>query len=183
MDQRVILNQQSFEITIARLCRQLIENHNNFENSAIIGLQPRGTLLAKRIHSELSAIIGNDKLLLGNLDVTFFRDDFRRRETPIIPNATKMDFIIENRNVILIDDVLYTGRTIRAGLDAMLAFGRPRKVELLVLIDRRYNRDLPIQPDYTGRSVDTISSEKVKVLWKETEGKDEVILANEKTTT
>ena len=91
-----------------------------------------------------------------------------------------MDFIIENKNVILVDDVLYTGRTIRAGLDAMLAYGRPKKVELLVLIDRRYNRDLPIQPDYTGKSVDTISSEKVKVLWKETENKDEVILINEK---
>ena len=98
----------------------------------------------------------------------------------MVANATKMDFIIENKNVILVDDVLYTGRTIRAGLDAMLAYGRPKKVELLVLIDRRYNRDLPIQPDYTGKSVDTISSEKVKVLWKETENKDEVILINEK---
>ena len=180
MNQRVILNQQSFEITIARLCHQLIENHNDFSNSAIIGLQPRGVLLAKRIHSELSKILGNNSLLFGNLDVTFFRDDFRRRETPLVANATKMDFIIENKNVILVDDVLYTGRTIRAGLDAMLAYGRPKKVELLVLIDRRYNRDLPIQPDYTGKSVDTISSEKVKVLWKETENKDEVILINEK---
>ena len=103
-----------------------------------------------------------------------YRDDFRKKE--LIPNATNIDFIIEDRNVVLIDDVLYTGRTIRAGLDAMLAFGRPKDVELLVLIDRRYSRNVPIQAKYIGKTIDSIASEKVKVDWKEIDGDDKVWL-------
>jgi pyrimidine operon attenuation protein/uracil phosphoribosyltransferase len=144
----------------------------------LIGLQPRGIFLANRIHSQLSGILKGSNISLGNLDITFFRDDFRKHENPLIPSSSTMDFIIENKKVVLIDDVLFTGRTIRAGLDAMLAFGRPSRVELMVLVDRRYSRDLPIQPDYVGIVVDTISSEKVKVLWKQTEGEDKVILLN-----
>ncbi len=135
--------------------------------------------MAKRIQEQLQKLLPKKTIRLGNLDVTFFRDDFRHRESPLVPNATSIDFIIENKKVIIIDDVLFTGRTIRAGMDAMLAFGRPSKVELLVLIDRRYTRHLPIEPDYVGMAVDSISSEKVKVKWKETEGKDEVILLGE----
>jgi pyrimidine operon attenuation protein/uracil phosphoribosyltransferase len=93
-----------------------------------------------------------------------------------VPNETDINFSIENKRVVLIDDVLYTGRTIRSALDAMLDFGRPAAVELLVLIDRRFTRQLPIQPDYTGRTIDAIISEKVRVLWKERDGKDEVII-------
>lgn len=172
-----LLQTQQFELIIKRLCYQLIENHDQFKDSVIIGLQPRGVYLAQRIHQELKRILGNDQISCGELDVTFFRDDFRKG-APLLANKTKIDFIIEDKKVILVDDVLYTGRTIRAGLDAMLAFGRPRKVELLVLVDRRYSRHLPIEPDYIGMSVDTISSEKVKVSWRETEGKDEVLLLN-----
>jgi pyrimidine operon attenuation protein/uracil phosphoribosyltransferase len=112
----------------------------------------------------------------GNLDITFYRDDFRRREKPIIPSVTNIDFSIENKQVILVDDVLFTGRTIRSGLDALLTFGRPTKVQLLVLIDRRFNRDLPIQADYIGKSVDTLFHEKVKVSWLEVDGEDKVEL-------
>jgi pyrimidine operon attenuation protein/uracil phosphoribosyltransferase len=112
----------------------------------------------------------------GNLDITFYRDDFRRREKPIIPSVTNIDFSIENKQVILVDDVLFTGRTIRSGLDALLTFGRPTKVQLLVLIDRRFNRDLPIQADYIGKSVDTLFHEKVKVSWTEVDGEDKVEL-------
>jgi len=178
MSQRIILNQQQFDITITRLCFQLIENHNNFSETVLIGLQPRGTFLAHRIHEQLNSILGNNPIKIGDLDITFFRDDFRKHDNPLIPSSSKVDFIIENKKVVLIDDVLFTGRTIRAGLDAMLAFGRPSRVELMVLIDRRYSRDLPIQPDYVGMTVDTISSEKVKVLWKQTEGEDKVIMLN-----
>lgn len=174
MEPRIILHGKNLDITINRLCFQLIENHGKFEDSVIIGLQPRGVFLAERIHKRLQEILGI-RISLGKLDVTFFRDDFRKRK-PMIPNSTQIDFIIENKKVVLIDDVLYTGRTIRAGLDAMLAFGRPHKVELLTLIDRRYSRDLPIEPDYTGKSVDTIASETVKVEWKEEEGEDKVWL-------
>ena len=175
-----LLNKQAFNLTIKRLCYELIENHDTFKDSVIIGLQPRGIYLSSRIHEELIAITGLSQIALGNLDVTFYRDDFRRRDIPLVPNRTQIDFIIENKKVILIDDVLYTGRTIRAGMDALLAFGRPSKVELLVLIDRRYSRDLPIQPDYAGKVVDTITSDIVKVKWQETDGEDQVLMFTEK---
>jgi len=172
---RVILDSKSFGLTINRLCCQLIENHNDFNQSAIIGLQPRGIFLAKRIHKLISEKTGNKNIPFGSLDITFYRDDFRRGE-PLTPKSTQMDFIIEEKKVILVDDVLFTGRTIRAGLDAMLAFGRPQLVELLVLIDRRYSRHLPIMPNYVGKTVDTISTEKVSVEWKEVDGQDKVLL-------
>ncbi len=179
MQKRLLLNSKHFEITISRLCYQLIENHNDFSESAIIGLQPRGIFLANRIHQRLSEILKTDKILLGNLDVTFHRDDYRRRDI-VIPSETKLDFIVEDKKVILVDDVLYTGRTIRAGMDALLDFGRAKKIELLTLIDRRYSRHLPIESDYIGIRVDTITSEKVKVQWKETDGEDAIWLITEK---
>jgi pyrimidine operon attenuation protein/uracil phosphoribosyltransferase len=174
MAPRLILTPQQFSITINRLCHQLIEVHDDFSESVIIGLQPRGILLAKRIRQTLQQILQKDKILYGELDVTFYRDDFRKKD--LVPNQTNIDFIIEDKNVVLIDDVLFTGRTIRAGLDAMMAFGRPKDVELLVLIDRRFSRNLPIQAKYSGRTVDTIASEKVMVEWKENGGEDHVWL-------
>ncbi|MFN4235324.1 MAG: bifunctional pyr operon transcriptional regulator/uracil phosphoribosyltransferase PyrR [Bacteroidia bacterium] len=180
MKPRIIVNEKEFQLTIQRLCHQLIENHDNFENSVIIGLQPRGIYLAKRICKELKKITGNSSIACGFLDVTFYRDDFRRRDDILIPKTTEIDFIIENKNVILIDDVLFTGRTIRSGLDAMLDFGRPKLVELLVFIDRRFSRHLPIQPTYVGKTVDTVTEEKVKVSWKETDGEDCVYLFTSK---
>jgi|SRR5690606_53906 len=171
-----ILNSDQLAITITRLCQQLIENHGDFEKTAIVGLQPRGVFLANRIVKELQDLTGVSDIRHGALDITFYRDDFRRKDTPAIASETQMNFEIEGLNVVLIDDVLYTGRTIRAGLDALLAFGRPNRVELLVLIDRRFSRHLPVQADYRGRTVDAISSERVSVDWKETEGKDQVTL-------
>ena len=117
-------------------------------------------------------ILNTDSIQLGSLDTTFFRDDFRRRDNPLIPNKTNIDFIIEGKKVVLIDDVLFTGRTIRAGLDAMLAYGRPDLVELLVLVDRRYSRHLPIEPNYVGTKIDSLQSERVEAKWEETEGKN-----------
>ncbi len=175
-DKRLILNQTQIDLTIRRLCFQLIENHNDFSNSVLLGLQPRGVFLAKRIHAQLKEILPNQNIDFGTLDTTFFRDDFRRRDNPLIPNKTQIDFIIENRKVVLIDDVLYTGRSIRAGLDAMLAYGRPSLVELLVLVDRRLSRHLPIEPNYTGTIIDSVSSERVEVQWEETENINQVYL-------
>ena len=172
---RLILSHTHFEITLMRLCHQLIENHEDFSDSVILGLQPRGILLAKRIHQYLSAILPEVKIPYGDLDTTFFRDDFRRRE-PLLAASTNVDFIIENKKVILIDDVLFTGRSVRAGLDALLVFGRPAKVELLVLVDRKYTRELPIAPDYVGIKIDSVDSERVKVNWKQLDGADEVML-------
>lgn len=174
MAPRLILTPRQFSITINRLCHQLIEVHNDFSETVIIGLQPRGVLMARRIRETLHGILHRNDIPLGELDVTFYRDDFRRKD--LVPNRTNIDFIIEDKNVVMIDDVLYTGRTIRAGLDAMMAFGRPRDVELLVLIDRRFSRNLPIQAKYVGRTVDTIVSEKVMVEWKENGGEDHVWL-------
>jgi pyrimidine operon attenuation protein / uracil phosphoribosyltransferase len=173
---KIILEGKQFEVTVLRLCHQLIEIHDDFKDSVIIGLQPRGTFLAQRIGTELRKILKNKKINCGDLDITFYRDDFRKKE--LIPNRTNIDFIIEDKNVILVDDVLFTGRTIRAGLDAMLAFGRPKDVELLVLVDRRFSRNVPIQAKYTGLVIDSIESQNVKVEWKETDGKDRITLLN-----
>lgn len=171
---RIILDSTHFEITVTRLCYQLIEVHDDFSKTVIIGLQPRGIYLAKRIQKKLQEILKNKDIKCGSLDTTFYRDDFRKKE--LVPNRTEIDFIIEDKNVVLVDDVLYTGRTIRAGLDAMLAFGRPNDVELLVLIDRRLSRHVPIQAKYIGKKIDSISSERVVVEWNETDGKDKVTL-------
>jgi pyrimidine operon attenuation protein/uracil phosphoribosyltransferase len=171
---KVLLEKDHFDVTIKRLCHQLIEVHHDFKNSAIIGLQPRGIFLANRIKKELQDILKTKKINCGELDITFYRDDFRKKE--LIPNRTTIDFTIEDKNVILVDDVLFTGRTIRAGLDAMLAFGRPNDVELLVLVDRRLSRHVPIQAKYTGMIIDSIASQNVRVEWKELDGKDRITL-------
>ncbi|MFA5573810.1 MAG: bifunctional pyr operon transcriptional regulator/uracil phosphoribosyltransferase PyrR [Brumimicrobium sp.] len=175
METQVILNEKQFELTLQRLCRQLIENHNGFSNTVLIGLQPRGIHVLYRIKELIEEILQKE-IQCGTLDITFHRDDFRRHEHSLIPSVTNIDFSLENKDIVLIDDVLYTGRTIRAGLDAMLAYGRPNKVELLTFIDRRFRRHLPIQADYIGKSVDTLASERVSVRWKEIEGEDKVIL-------
>lgn len=175
MEKQVILDPQQFDLTVTRLCHELLEQHGDFSNSVLIGLQPRGVHLVARMLEKLKEILPSDPLC-GNLDITFHRDDFRRREIPLIPSITNIDFSIENRKVILVDDVLFTGRTIRSGLDALLTYGRPSQVQLLVLIDRRFKRDLPIQADYVGKSVDTLNHERVHVSWKNTEGEDKVEL-------
>lgn len=175
MANEIILNSKQFELTINRLCYQLIENHSDFSNSAIIGLQPRGIYLANRLQTVIKARVGI-AVQTGGLDITFFRDDFRRTDRPLIPSVTNMDFTVEGKKVILVDDVLYTGRTVRAGLDATMTFGRPSEIELMALIDRRFSRNLPIEPNYVGKSVDTIAAERVTVSWNEIDGKDEVIL-------
>jgi len=171
---KLLLKDQQIQFTIKRLANQILEDHFPFDNTVFVGLQPRGIYLSDRIVNELREEDNSLKILYGKLDITFYRDDVRKELH--IANATDIPFSIEGKKLVLIDDVLYTGRTIRAALDALMDFGRPEKVELLVLIDRRYSRQLPIQPDYTGRSIDSIITQKVKVLWKEKDGKDEVIL-------
>jgi pyrimidine operon attenuation protein/uracil phosphoribosyltransferase len=160
---------------LKRLSHELIESHNDFSDTVLVGLQPRGIYVVSQLKKQLEIILGKE-IICGNLDITFFRDDFRRREKPLIPSITNIDFSLENKKVVLVDDVLYTGRTIRAGLDALLTFGRPSKVELLVLIDRRFRRDLPIQADYVGKMVDSLISERVSVEWQEIEGEDKIVL-------
>ena len=171
---KTILSEQQIALTVKRLAHQILENNKMLENAVIIGLQPRGIFLSDRIVAELKNLLITNKIQYGKLDITFYRDDVRK--TLHIANATDIPFSIEGKTVVLIDDVLYTGRTIRAALDALLDFGRPSKVSLCVLIDRRFSRELPIQPDYSGKAIDTIVSDRVKVNWSETAEKDEVVL-------
>jgi pyrimidine operon attenuation protein / uracil phosphoribosyltransferase len=171
---KTILNEQQLSVTILRLTQQLLENHLDLENTVLIGIQPRGIYVSNRIVDQLKTQVSAEKIKYGKLDITFYRDDVRQGLHTL--NQTDIPFSIEGRNVVIIDDVLYTGRTIRAALDALQDFGRPSKVELCILIDRRFSRELPIQADYTGRSIDSILSQKVKVLWKEKDGREEVVL-------
>ena len=174
---KIILNSKQLELTIERLSFEIIENFKNFDNTVIIGMQPRGVMLAKKIHNILEYNIKRN-LKIGYLDTTFFRDDFRRRDDVIVPHQTSIDFSLEKSNVILVDDVLFTGRSIRSALDALVSFGRPDSVELLVLIDRRFSRELPIQPRYIGKSIDVIDNEYVVVNLVETNSN--VTLLNKK---
>jgi pyrimidine operon attenuation protein/uracil phosphoribosyltransferase len=176
MSQKVLLNEKEVHIALHRLACHLIENHDRFENTVLIGLQPRGSFLANRIKSILENDYKIKGIQLGYLDITFFRDDFRRGGKSLEANKTHIDFLVEDKNVVLIDDVLYTGRSIRAALTAIQSFGRPSGIELLTFIDRRFSRHLPIQPDYRGRQVDAFNEEKVKVCWKENDGEDAVYL-------
>lgn len=160
------------------MCQHLIENHGDFSNTVVLGMQPRGIYLAERICKGLKAELGRE-VPLGYLDTTFHRDDFRRRENPKRPNQTRVPFIIEDKKVILIDDVLFTGRSVRAALDAMTMFGRPAKVELLVLIDRMYSRDIPVEASYVGRKVNTMPSQQVLVELEEQGKKDNIWLIND----
>jgi pyrimidine operon attenuation protein/uracil phosphoribosyltransferase len=171
---KTVITAEQIQLTIKRLAHQVLENHIQLHNTVLIGLQPRGIYLSDRIVKEIRLEERSIPINYGKLDITFYRDDIRKEIH--VPNQTDINFSIEDKNVVLIDDVLYTGRTIRAALDALMDFGRPAKVELMVLIDRRYSRELPIQPDYTGKSIDSIITQRVKVLWSEKDKKDEVVL-------
>ena len=178
MSQKVLLNAKEVNIILHRLACQLIEKHTDFTNTVLIGIQPRGKHLANRLVKILAEEYKVKNIQLGYLDITFYRDDFRRGDKPLQANTTKIDFLVENKKVVFIDDVLYTGRSIRAALTAIQSFGRPSEIELLTLIDRRFSRHLPIQPNYRGRQVDAINHEKVIVEWEEQGKKDSVYLIN-----
>jgi len=165
MKKSIILNSNELKITIERLACQLIEKHHDFSNTILVGLQPRGKYLCNRIVEILKAEYHINNLKYGLLDITFYRDDFRRNKK--ILEASRTDFIlsVENKNIVFIDDVLFTGRTVRAALTAIESFGRPKSIELLILIDRRFSRELPIQPDYKGLQVDVYKNQKVMIEW------------------
>ena len=178
MSQKILLSSKEIQIILHRLACQLLEKHLDFKNAVLIGIQPRGTYLAERLTKILKEEYGVKEISLGFLDITFYRDDFRRSDKTLEANKTDVNFLVDNKKVVLIDDVLYTGRSIRAALTAIQSFGRPSEVELLTLIDRRFSRHLPIQPNYRGRQVDAINNEKVKVKWAENDGEDAVYLIN-----
>ena len=176
MSQKVLLNHNEVNIILQRLACQLVEKHSNFSNTILVGIQPRGKFLANRLMDLLKSEYNISEMESGFLDITFYRDDFRRTSKVLEASTTEMNCIVEDKKVVFIDDVLYTGRSIRAALTAIQSYGRPSSIELLILIDRRFSRHLPIQPDYRGRQVDAIDNEKVIVNWKELHGEDAVYL-------
>ncbi len=177
-----ILNNERFQLTILRLCHQLLEHYPKMENTCIIGIQEKGVLLSERIYNVMTNELKIKNLKKGKLDITFYRDDFRRREDPLKASTTELDFIVEGMNVILVDDVLYTGRTMHAAITALLDFGRPKVVESLCMVDRRFNRQYPIYADYLGIRVDALDHAYVRVFWEETDKEDKVELYSEKQT-
>ena len=176
MSKKEILNKNQVDTILNRLVCQLLENHTFLENTVLIGLQPRGVFLLDKLIYIIKNDYGIKSINYGKLDITFFRDDFRRLNKQLTANFSKMNISVESKKVILIDDVLYTGRSIRSALTAIDTFGRPIKIELLVLIDRRYSRELPIQPDYVGIQVDTIQNDRVVVEWEDNKKNDSIYL-------
>jgi pyrimidine operon attenuation protein / uracil phosphoribosyltransferase len=166
----LLIAKQQLQLIINRLAQQLIENEDNLKDIIFIGLQPRGVYVSDKIIAQIKLLCPTEEIKYGLLDITFYRDDVRTELH--VPNKTDIPFSIDGKKVILIDDVLYTGRTIRAALDALQDFGRPKKVELCVLVNRRFDRELPIQPDYCGKIIDSHIEQKVKV----DKEKDEVVI-------
>ena len=179
MNKTILLDDKQLRISVDRLACQLTENHNDFKDTVLVGLQPRGKELCDNIVNILKDKHDVSNISYGYLDITFFRDDFRRNEDVLLPNSTDFKLLVEDKQVVFIDDVLYTGRTIRAALTAIETFGRPKSIELLVLVDRRYSRELPIQPDYKGIQVDVYDNQKVNVCWDDNQLGNYIYIENE----
>ena len=177
---KVIVDSERFQLIIDRLCYQLIEDYDTFANTCLIGIQPKGSMLSDRLKARLSDILGHQRFLYGKLDITFYRDDFRRMGKILNPSPMEIDFSVEEKDVILCDDVLYTGRTARAALTALDHLGRPNTVHFVSMVDRRFNRQLPIRSDYTGMRVDALDEAYVKVEWAHQDGKDQILLFSDK---
>ena len=178
MPKKVLLNSKKINIILNRLVCQLVENHKDFNDTVLIGLQPRGTFLIEKILEIFKKKYPTINISSGILDFTFFRDDFRRSEKTLKASSTQINFSIENKNVVLIDDVLFTGRSIKAAMSSMDSYGRPNSIELLVLIDRRFKREIPIQANYCGAKIDTFKGDKVNVVWNENSKKNVIYIEN-----
>ena len=178
MIKKIILDNDQLNISLDRLACQLAENHNDFKDTVLVGLQPRGKSLCENLVNILSSNYKINSIDHGFLDITFFRDDFRRNKDVLIPNETDFKLLVENKKVVFIDDVLYTGRTIRSALDALGSFGRAQSIELLVLINRRFSREIPIEPKYIGKSIDVFEREHVIVNWGLSDEESNVLLLN-----
>jgi len=173
---QTILDEADIGRILRRITYAILEEHKGAENLALIGMQTRGVYLAKRIQTRINEIEGL-KIPTGDIDITLYRDDWTRISRHPIVQATDISFSVEDKQIILVDDVLYTGRTTRAALDALIDFGRPERVELAVLVDRGH-RELPIQANYVGKFVETRRSEIVNVLLSEHDDRDAVVLVD-----
>ena len=177
---KVLMDDGLLEVVIQRLCHQLVENYSPFEKFILIGLQPRGVDFLKELSAHLKNLYPNIEIPTGIIDPTFYRDDFRRGDKQLLAHPTKIPVNLDGYKVLLVDDVLFTGRTIRAGLEAMMEYGRPSSIDLMVLINRKFSRELPIEPLFIGKSIDHYDAQKVRVIWKnEDNDSSQVLLAQE----
>ena len=179
MSSKILLSSKKIDIILKRLACQLIEKYPDFNQVVLVGLQPRGIFLLDRLVTLLEKDYALGKVISGKLDITFFRDDFRRFDKTLSPSSSQMEVVIEGKSVVIIDDVLFTGRSIRAALTSLDNYGRPLDIQLLVLIDRRFSRHLPIQPDFIGAQVDALEGDKVRVQWKDEKQDDAVFIDGE----
>lgn len=171
-----IMNSEDLDRTFLRLAHQFLESYDDPSRLAIIGMQTRGVYLGKRVVEKINSEFNVD-IDFGVLDVTFYRDDFRTKLKMPEVKITEIPFDLYNRDVILVDDVLYTGRTVRSAMDALMAYGRPRKIQFCCMIDRGH-RELPISPDFTGQYVPTHSKEEIRVKVQELDNEDAVYLVD-----
>ena len=177
MARKVIMDSGTISKTVSRITNEIISKNHDSEQLVLVGIRTRGIYLAQRLAEQLENVTGI-RPPLGTLDISLYRDDLQiKREWPEL-KKTDIPFTIERKTVILVDDVIFTGRTCRAAIEAIMDFGRPSSIQLAVLVDRGH-RELPIQPDYVGNKFSTRKNEKVKVHLKETDGKDEVVINQE----
>ncbi|MFC1808389.1 bifunctional pyr operon transcriptional regulator/uracil phosphoribosyltransferase PyrR [Candidatus Omnitrophota bacterium] len=170
-----LFDKEAIQRALTRIAHEIIEKNKSTKDIAIVGIRNRGEYLARRIVTAINTISGAS-VPLGILDITLYRDDLTDLAQQPIVHETKIDFDISEKDIILVDDVLYTGRTIRCALDELIDFGRPKSIQLAVLVDRGH-RELPIRADFVGKNVPTSSDEVIEVKLAETDGKDEVVLA------
>jgi pyrimidine operon attenuation protein/uracil phosphoribosyltransferase len=181
VSEKVVLQHDDLRRTLRRIAHEIAEKNPNPEGLAVVGIHTRGAILARRLHTSLGELTGAE-LPIGDLDISFYRDDAGSREPAAQPvvHASHIDFDVSERTVVLVDDVLFTGRTVRAGIDALFDYGRPRRVQLAVLCDRGH-RELPIRPDYVGKNLPTAREERVNVRLEEVDGVDEVTISEPQT--
>lgn len=170
----IILDASDIKRKLTRITHEILEVHKEIDDLTLIGIQTRGVFLAERIKSRIKDIEGID-IPIGKIDITLYRDDWTRISSHPVVKTTNISFSVDKKQIILVDDVLFTGRTIRAAMDALIDFGRPDRIELAVLVDRGY-RELPIQANYVGKFVETRRSETVNVMLKEHDGEDKVVI-------
>ena len=178
MSEKVVLDREDVRRTLVRIAHEIVEQNHASSHLAIVGIHTRGAVLAERVHTLVGELTG-DEVPLGDLDISFYRDDIDARAPEAAPvvHASHLDFDIDGRTVVLVDDVLFTGRTVRAAIDALFDYGRPERVQLAVLVDRGH-RELPIRPDYVGKNLPTARDERVYVRIEEHDEVDEVTIGH-----
>jgi pyrimidine operon attenuation protein/uracil phosphoribosyltransferase len=174
--EKVVLDRDDLRRTLVRIAHEIVEKNAGSEGLALVGIHTRGAIIARRLHALVGELSG-DEVPLGDIDISFYRDDVgERREAPVV-HSSHLDFDLGARTVVLVDDVLFTGRTARAAIEALFDYGRPSRVQLAALVDRGH-RELPIRPDYVGKNLPTSRSERVYVRVEESDGVDEVTITN-----